>query len=87
VNSTRGILRRSVSADGPRRFVAGDEPPTHVTQREFYSALTPAFSVTIFSSASPNRSTVNVLYLAISVLMVVNYSVASCAAAVAFFAR
>ena len=64
--------------------MAGDEPPTNVTQREFYSALTLvwtfimlAFSTAVFSSASPNRSMVNVLYLAISLLMVVNYSVAT----------
>jgi len=57
----------------------------HVTQREFYSALTLvwtfimlAFSTTVLSrSASPTRSLANVLYWAISLLMVANYAAAS----------
>jgi len=58
---------------------------SRVTQREFYSALTLvwtfimlAFSATLFGgSPSANRSWASVLYWAVSLLMAVNYAVAS----------
>ena len=56
-----------------------------VTQHEFYSALvlvwtfiTIALSTTVFSGArAPVRSTASVIYLAASLLMVINYAVKS----------
>jgi hypothetical protein len=66
-------------------YEATGDKAAPVTWREFYSALTlvwvfimMAFSTTLFSgSRSPIRSPANLIYLAASFFMAMNYSVAS----------
>jgi hypothetical protein len=64
--------------------MAESNEPTHVTHREFYTALTLvwtfillAFDTAIFGTTSPTRSTGNVIYLATSLLLVMYYAVLS----------